>query len=565
MNTAIDRSLVPVRPVAAVCHQPDFNKTACDTVEASWTNSIWRASEPGAVQWANWEAWPEHNESCYLNTSTSLPCRQGRISLYSALARSASHIQHAVTFAKRHNLRLVIKNSGHSYLGRSTAPDSLQISTTRMKSIQFTDNFVPAGCPEHKGEGHAVTLEAGAALKELYTAAAERSRTVIAGASYTVGAAGGYIQGGGHSPFGTWKGMASDNALEFQVVTANVRPLARRPWCGGLFLTGEQGELVYANAYQNTDLFWALRGGGGGSFGVVVNVTMRTFPEVPVVMSALNISAPAESSTFWDAVTKFLAALPDLNGAGGSGYYFLTPQYNMQDTKVSAMALMLLFANRTDTASIDRLYHPLVSALNETSGVMTQYASFPLPNISTVFSTILLPGPVGTPDVTGAINLAGSRLFSRDLLVSKDGPARLAKALKSLGTRLNGHVVAGGAVAENGETVDSALNPAWRKTITHIAFGRSWGVNATLEEIEAVRDQVTNVDVPALRAVEGEDKMGAYLNEANAYETDFQESFWGENYGRLYRIKQKWDPTGLFISRKGVGSEDWDNAGLCTK
>jgi hypothetical protein len=56
---------------------------------------------------------------------------------------------------------------------------------------------------------------------------------------------------------------------------------------------------------------------------------------------------------------------------------------------------------------------------------------------------------------------------------------------------------------------------------------------------------------------------GAYLNEADAHEADFQTSFWGENYERLYEIKQQWDPSGLFISRVGVGSEDWDDAGLC--
>lgn len=92
-----------------------------------------------------------------------------------------------------------------------------------MKDIRFVDNFVPAGAHKRKGEGPAVTLEAGVALKELYTAAAAKQRTCVAGSSYTVGATGGYMQGGGHSPLGTWKGMASDNALEFQVVTANVR------------------------------------------------------------------------------------------------------------------------------------------------------------------------------------------------------------------------------------------------------------------------------------------------------------------------------------------------------
>lgn len=223
LNHSIHGNLVAVRPVAADCHEPDFNKPGCDAVTASWKNSVWRAAQPGAVQWVNWEAWPEHNESCYVHSSPDIPCGQCRISLYSVLAKSASHIQHAVRFAKRHSVRLAIKNSGHDFLGRSTAPESLQILTNGMKDIRFVDNFVPAGADRHKGEGPAVIIGAGVALKELYTAAAEQKRIVVAGSSYTVGVAGGYIQGGGHSPLGAWKGMASDNALEFHVVTANVR------------------------------------------------------------------------------------------------------------------------------------------------------------------------------------------------------------------------------------------------------------------------------------------------------------------------------------------------------
>ena len=295
---------------------------------------------------------------------------------------------------------------------------------------------------------------------------------------------------------------------------------------------------------------------------MVVHVTIRTFPEAPVVFSNLNISA-VESSVFWDAITQFHASLPALNDAGGSGYYFIMPQLDISGKQVSAMALVLMFPNTSDTTMVDRLYHPLVSRLNSTSGVMVQYASFPLPSIGTVFSKILIPGPVGTSDDTGTVNLLGSRLFSHDLLISKEGPARLIKALKSLGTSLIGHVVAGGAVAANGKTIDSAVNPAWRRAITHIVVGDNWPVNATLAEQEAVQNKITNVYVPALRAVEGEHEMGAYVNEANAYEKGFQASFWGKNYPRLYRIKQKWDPAGLFISRKGVGSEDWDDAGLC--
>jgi FAD/FMN-containing dehydrogenase len=228
LNSTIQGNLVATRPIASVCHEADFDEAACKTVKERWTDSYWRAAQPGAVQWENWEAWPEHHQSCYIESDESTTCGQGRVSLYSAKVQTASHIQKAVDFARTYDLRLAIRNSGHDYMGRSTAPESLQIFTNGMKDITFVDNFVPAGAPGGKGEGHAVTMAAGVHLSELYKAAGEKKRTVQAGASHTVGAAGGYIQAGGHSPFGARGGLASDNALEFQVVTADVSELHKR-------------------------------------------------------------------------------------------------------------------------------------------------------------------------------------------------------------------------------------------------------------------------------------------------------------------------------------------------
>lgn len=222
LNDTLGHRLVAVRPVASVCSPQELNVAACKNVTDLWIDSVWRSSQPGAVQWENWEAWPERHQSCYVETVRNTTCGQGRISLYSAEVQNASDIQSVVRFAKKHNLRLAIKNTGHCFLGRSTAPESVQILTHGMKDIQLVDNFIPKGAPRNKSEGPAVHLAAGVQLPELYLAAGMQNRTVIAGSSHSVGAAGGYIQGGGHSPFGAWKGLASDNALEFEVVTANV-------------------------------------------------------------------------------------------------------------------------------------------------------------------------------------------------------------------------------------------------------------------------------------------------------------------------------------------------------
>lgn len=222
LNASVSGSLIATQPVGHVCHDPGFDAAACNASMAQSQDSVWRDQQPGAVQWTNWEAWPERNESCFLDLPRDVPCRQGRVPFYSVVAQTAQHVQQAVRFAAAHNIRLAIKNTGHCFLGRSSAPESLRIATYQMNSIDFADDFVPQGACNNKSSGPAVTIGAGVVLMDLYNALAKNQRSAAIGLSHTVGAAGGYIQGGGHSPLGPWKGMASDNGLQFEVVTADV-------------------------------------------------------------------------------------------------------------------------------------------------------------------------------------------------------------------------------------------------------------------------------------------------------------------------------------------------------
>ncbi|KAJ6447128.1 GTP-binding protein SAS1 [Purpureocillium lavendulum] len=543
LNSSIDGNLVAVRPLAYVCKDPTFDPASCDVALAKANNSVWRASSPGAVQWTNWEAWPERNQTCYFDTPRSIPCGQGRISLFSAIVEKAEHIQAAVRFAAEHKLRLAIKSSGHCFLGRSTAPDSLQISTNRLKGIQFVDEFRPDGAPDSaSSDGTAVTIGSGVSLQELYSAVAKKGLAVVAGLSHTVGAAGGYIQGGGHSPLSNWKGMASDNALQFTVVTA-------------------QGRLVKANRHQHQDLFWALRGGGGGTFGVVVDVTVRTYPDVPVSLADFGFAVPkGNASAYWDMTRDFHAHLATVSGAGGCGYYTASTRPKVQNgTEVMVLSGYFFFPNETSEARVRTAMDPLLQAMARHALPDSMFQVTPIPRFSQFLAGELKDGF----DPTGGTLLLGSRLVSREFLDKHDGPARLSHAMQSVSDAFGsvgftGHVVAGGAVADS--RVDSALNPAWRRTLSHVAWGVDWNSTTSIAEQKAIRERLTDA-VARLRDLEPD--MGAYLNEANAYEQDFQRSFWGANYKRLYAIKQKLDPRGLFIVRSGVGSEDWDDAGLC--
>ena len=316
---------------------------------------------------------------------------------------------------------------------------------------------------------------------------------------------------------------------------------------------------MVANQYQHTDLFWALRGGGGGTFGVVVSATVRTFPEVPVVTVQLDFFT-SNTTGFWQAMEIFHMHLPSINDAGASGYYFVTPAATPGNISITSLAFF--FANVSDIGYVNRTVKPAVDDISTLLGnASVVYQTYFAPESKYVFATILN----GTADTTGSVARVGSRLISHDFLASPDGPARLSAALQRITeivpVGFTCHVVAGGQVARNKNLVNSALNPAWRRAVSHITFGLSWASDAPLEVQRAKTSLITNQLVPFLKALEPD--MGAYLNEADADEVDFQQSFWGANYGRLLDLKKKMDPRGLFITRRGVGSEEWNDDGLC--
>lgn len=227
LNATLGGNLVAVEPLGFPCHDPTYSADGCAVATNQTSDSFARALAPGAVQQVNWEAWPAANESCFvLGTDRAVPCGQGSVPLYSAEVEGAAHVQAAVAFARDNNVRLAVKNSGHDYLGRSSAPRSLRIAVHKLDTLEFVDDFVPKASPaakeQPKPEGPAVRVGTGVYASKLYEEAAARNVTVVVGLSYTVAPAGGYVLGGGHSPLSPWKGMASDNALEFEVVTADV-------------------------------------------------------------------------------------------------------------------------------------------------------------------------------------------------------------------------------------------------------------------------------------------------------------------------------------------------------
>ena len=290
----------------------------------------------------------------------------------------------------------------------------------------------------------------------------------------------------------------------------------------------------------------------------MVSVTLKTFPEPPVIIANGNVTFPNVSS-MWPYVEAYLKSLPATADAGGSGYWYLDPLgYILQNGKPTVIFVHYFFG-KTDLAPIDALWTPLYSLAKSIKGTTIANLSIPLPRARTAFPQR------GGADPAGGNTVLGSRLYSRANLETPDGAANMVKALDtiltSLPTILEGHLTAGGKVASNAGKIDSALNPSWRKALGQIIIPLSWADSTPVATQQQLIQSLTDVQVPLLAAVDP--SMGAYTNEANAYEPDWQTVFWGSNYPRLLEVKSKWDPRGLFRCNRCVGSERWDASGNC--
>ncbi|HLZ84628.1 MAG TPA: FAD-binding protein, partial [Caulobacteraceae bacterium] len=237
------------------------------------SNPFYLADHPGLAQHSGWlDAW------------RSSP------SAYAVAAENVADVAAAVRFARAHNLRLVIKGRGHSFFGGSNAPDSLLIWTRRMDGVTVHDAFTPVG--SKAAPVPAVSCGAGAMWLHAYQAVSVGAgRYVQGGGCTTVGVAG-LVQGGGFGSFSTNFGSAAASLLEAEIVTAD-------------------GKVRVVNRVREPDLFWALKGGGGGTFGVVTRLTLATH-ELPQVFGAVRLTLHAHSD---DAFRRLLAGFIDLYAA----------------------------------------------------------------------------------------------------------------------------------------------------------------------------------------------------------------------------------------------------------
>ncbi len=329
-NQTLKGKLIATKPIASVCHLDPFE--AYDVQKCADLQSNWNFPETHFESSSSIMAPFFANQSCDPFYPKSAQCIIGSYNQYAVNASEASDYQNTIEFVKKNNIRLTIRNTGHDYYGKSTGAGAVGIWTHNIKNIEFLD-YQSLGYT-----GKAMKIGAGVQVLEASTAAHVQGLVVVGGDCPTVGVAGGYAQGGGHGPLASKFGLAADQVLEWEVVTGT-------------------GELLTASPSKNSDLYWALSGGGGGTYGVVLSLTSKAHPDQQTAAANLTFSNEGVSQdTFYDAVKIFVGNLPPLADAGAVSLWLLSnTTFSMAPATGPGMT----------KAQLQDLLHPAIAKLDQ--------------------------------------------------------------------------------------------------------------------------------------------------------------------------------------------------------
>jgi FAD/FMN-containing dehydrogenase len=412
-------------------------------------------------------------------------------------------IRTALSYARAHKLRVAIRNGGHSYAGWSSGNGRLVVDVSKL-------NRVRAG-------GGSAVVGAGAKLIDVYRALAAKGVTIPAGSCPTVGVSG-LVLGGGHGVVSRAYGLTCDSLTQATLITAD-------------------GKELTANARDNKDLFWALRGAGNGNFGVVTELHFRTHPAPQAVTGYLSWpwSRAAAVVKAWQ---EWGPAQPDeiwssLHVAGASG--------GRATVSVAAFSLGTHgeLQNAVDRLA-DRVGAPASNVSLRRRGyeeAMEIYAG------CSSFSTDAqchLPGTTPGRSPQGALGretyAARSDFFDKSL-----SPAAIQTLLKQITSVRGGSgsiafTALGGAVNRVSPTATAFVHRRSRMLAQYIASWRAGTSGSTAES------WLTGAHTAMKPYASG----AAYQNYTDPTLKDWRKAYYGDAATRLAKLKNRYDPNRFF-------------------
>lgn len=393
----------------------------------------------------------------------------------------AADVQKAMAFAAAHNLKVAPRSGGHSYTGASTANGTMVLD---LRQLPGDANYDAA-----TGQ---VTVTPATSLYTMHRTLAAVGRGVPTGTCPSVGAAG-HALGGGMGAQSRHAGLLCDQLTLASVVLPS-------------------GQAVTASAASNPDLFWALRGGGGGNFGVTTSLTFATFPTKDV--DAVNLNFPPQSFAQVLVGWQNWLRTADPNS------------WALADATVDAMGVHCRILATCPAGSGNSAAAAITQAVGiQPSGVETHTFNYmDLVNYLAVGNLNPQPlGYVGGSDVFPTVNAAVAQGIAAAVNAFPRNAGRMLAIMHALD----------GALAT---VAPAATAFPWRRQSALV----QWYVETSGDPAAA-----TNWLASAHQAVQ-QYSVGGYVNYLEANQSPAR--YFGPNLSRLSAVRQKYDPGRVMFS-----------------
>ncbi len=401
-----------------------------------------------------------------------------------ALCKTASAVGTMVDWCRSNNLPFAIRCGGHSYEGLSQS-SSVVIDTRLLDAVSLDPRTRTA------------TVGAGASLGAFYKAIAPHGLGFPGGSCPTVGVSG-HVLGGGYGHLARPYGLACDNLLAVDLIDP-------------------QGKPIHVDAQRNPDLFWACRGGGGGSFGVATGYRFQLHPVGNVLV--FRIDWPQQTPDRAAAVMKTWQAWAPHAPASINAHLVISRHAGgTVDRRCSGQSIGTLAQLRRELGALSSTPHiqqmSYMSAINYFAGGWG-YTSAPMKGKS-------------------------------DYATSPMSDAGLAALMNEISRKTDIYVICdayGGAIAA--PAADATAFAHRGGTLFCLQYGCDWtNPKDAPQRLEDMREFYG-----AMRPyVSG----AAYVNYCDLDLADWQTAYWGQNLARLKKIKTAFDPDNIFRHAQSV-------------
>ena len=408
-----------------------------------------------------------------------------------ALCKTPNAVAVMVDWVRTNQLPFALRSGGHGYEGFSQST-GVVIDTRLMNAVDIS--------------GDTVTVGAGASLGDIYKKIGARNFAIPAGSCPTVGVSG-HVLGGGFGLLGRPFGLACDSLQWIELV-------------------GPQGQIIEADAQQEPDLFWACRGGGGGSFGVATRFRFKLHPVGQVVTFAVDWSVnSAPAAKLMKAWQAWAPNAP------------------------KAITSILRMGKRQD-GSINvhcagQSIGSLAEVRRELGALLNTAQPDAVPRIRTRTFLQAVDYFSGGSNYESTYSKCKSDYVLSPL--SDDGIATLIAGLRKLPANAIVPIcdAYGGAVADI--AADATAFPHRAGTRYCIQYYSSWASGTdTAKHLKYMSDLYASMRPYVSGA--------AYVNYCDLDLSDWAEAYWGSNLARLRRIKAAFDPDNVFHHAQSVPS-----------